>query len=247
MGADSGRDQLSLWIDAARDGDIEAARRLVDEFCATVRQNRVNGEPGGAPIVPYTALDERLLDFLVESFRGDSGVVLRAAVQGRRGRPASSEAREESLARGQHVHELLRIAKRVPALLRPLDAPFTVERAIQWVAEGRTLEKVAWTERYAPKFAPKSADAVKKGYQAWLLAKAGSAADRRAFGRRPQIEEDTPLTYAYWLTRFPKYGLMRELEFTKGPAANRQWLELYQEREVWIQEQIERERQERRV
>ncbi|MCA8255164.1 hypothetical protein LGM89_17975 [Burkholderia sp. AU31624] len=167
MGADSGRDQLSLWIDAARDGDIEAARRLVEEFCATVRQNRANGEPGGTPLVPYTAFDERLLDFLVESFRGDSGVVLRAAVQGRRGRPASSEAREESLARGQHVHELLRIAKRVPELLRPLEA-FTVEKAIQFVADARTIEKVAWAESYAPKFSPKSTDAVKKGYQAWL-------------------------------------------------------------------------------
>ncbi|RQU62393.1 hypothetical protein [Burkholderia cenocepacia] len=180
MGADSGRDQLSLWIDAARDGDMEAARRLIEEFCATVCQNRANGEPGGIPLVPYTAVDERLLDYLVESLRGDSGVMLRPAVQGRRGRPASSEAREESLARGQHVHDLLRIAKRVPALLRPLDDPFTVERAIQWVADGKTLEKVAWTERYAPKFTPKSADAVKKGYQAWLALLRGVPSQAKA-------------------------------------------------------------------
>jgi len=170
-------DLVGARIRAAKEGDVEVARKLLIEFCASVRQNRRGGQLGAEPFArpvnggPYqhTAFDERLLDYLVECFEriGDfegekkvsADVALNLATGGR-GRPASKSTRAESLVRGQRVYELSHSTAEA----------LSVEDAIQ---------KVAVDEAKSP-------ETTKKNYQEYLallraaereIKESGSAAD----------------------------------------------------------------------
>ncbi|WP_261509147.1 hypothetical protein [Burkholderia multivorans] len=128
-------DLLGLRITAARQGDAEAAQKLIAEFCATVRQNRERvrdenghftgpGQLGAKPLVriigdtPYshTSFDERLLDYLAECFekvlsgKDQDGKRVSAdkalnLTSNQRGRKTSKSTRPRTLGRGQEVYE----------------------------------------------------------------------------------------------------------------------------------------------
>jgi len=116
-------DLLAARLEAATAGDVEAAKWLLREFCATVRQNRVGGVLGASSHVrmignaPYahTAFDERLLDYLAACFErigeyeGSKGRPITAETAlhlagGSRGRKASPKTRQRQLGNGEAVH-----------------------------------------------------------------------------------------------------------------------------------------------
>ncbi|WP_454845330.1 hypothetical protein [Ralstonia thomasii] len=116
-------DLLAARLEAATAGDVEAAKWLLREFCATVRQNRVGGALGASPHVrlignaPYnhTAFDERLLDYFAACFERigeyegskDRPITADTAlhlVGGPRGRKASPKTRQRQLGNGEAVH-----------------------------------------------------------------------------------------------------------------------------------------------
>ena len=114
-------------ISAARQGDATAAKWLINEFCATVNENRQktpegefkltsDGEriPHLTPSGTHTQFDEALLDYLVRcfekigNFEGEPGsskrvnadVALNLAGFSKRGRKSSPKTKEESRRRG---------------------------------------------------------------------------------------------------------------------------------------------------
>ena len=114
-------------ISTAKQGQASAAKWLINEFCATVNENRqktpegefkltLDGEriPHDKPSGNHTQFDEALLDYLVEcfekigNFEGEPGspkrvnadVALNLAGLSKRGRKASPKTKEESRRRG---------------------------------------------------------------------------------------------------------------------------------------------------
>lgn len=120
-------DLVQEKIAAAKRRDADAAKWLIDEFCATVNQNRQKTPEGKfkltsdgkriphvKPSGTHTQFHEELLDYLAEcferigDFEGESGnakrvnadVALNLAGFGKRGPKPSPETRAESLRRG---------------------------------------------------------------------------------------------------------------------------------------------------
>ena len=114
-------------ISTAKQGQASAAKWLINEFCATVNENRQKTPEGEFKLtqdgerIPHdklsgthTQFDEALLDYLVEcfekigNFEGEPGspkrvnadVALNLAGLSKRGRKASPKTKEESRRRG---------------------------------------------------------------------------------------------------------------------------------------------------
>ena len=114
-------------ISSARQGDATAAKWLINEFCATVNENRQKTSKGQFKLTPdreriphltpstaHTQFDEALLNYLVEcfekigNFEGESGspkrvnadVALNLAGFSKRGRKSSPKTKEDSRRRG---------------------------------------------------------------------------------------------------------------------------------------------------
>lgn len=119
-------------IEKAKAQDVDAAKALINEFCATVNQNRQRNPDGtykrdadglriphSKPSGTHTHFDEELLDYMVECFErigdifGESGnpkqvtadVALNLANFGKRGAKTSTKTRADSLVRGMRVWE----------------------------------------------------------------------------------------------------------------------------------------------
>ena len=121
-------------ISSARQGDATAAKWLINEFCATVNENRKKTPEGEFKLtadgerIPYrtpsthTQFDEALLDYLVECFekigssiddpgsskRVNADVALNFAGFGKRGPKSSAKTREKSLQRGMALWRIHR-------------------------------------------------------------------------------------------------------------------------------------------
>ena len=140
-------------ISAARQGDATAAKWLINEFCATVNENRQKTSKGQFKLTPdreriphltpsgiHTQFDEALLDYLVECFekignpmdksssskRVNADVALNLAGFGKRGPKSSAKTREKSLQRGMAVWRIHR------------DSGKSLEKIFMDVAEAET-------------------------------------------------------------------------------------------------------------
>lgn len=110
-------DLVNTNIKRAKEGDSEAAKKLIREFCASIENNRdCNGNPHtyamGSEIHNHTRFNENLLDYLFECFnlllsgKGDGGIrvtadiALNLSTKGKRGKKASKSTGETQLLRG---------------------------------------------------------------------------------------------------------------------------------------------------
>jgi len=99
-------------LDAAKNGDVEAARWLIKDFVETVKQNRDReGKPHRKPSGTHTQFDERLLDYLVECFEKidkltTADIAFNLAAKGRIGPKIKSSIHAKQLSHGFAVYRL---------------------------------------------------------------------------------------------------------------------------------------------
>ena len=154
-------DIVGMNIKKAKEGDTEAAKKLIREFCATVKNNRdSSGKPHthalGAEIHNHTHFNENLLDYLLESFdlllsgKGDGGnritadIALNLSTKGTRGKKASKSTRETQLLRGMRAWEAYK------SISGREDMPVAQSRSLQPELE-QAFNKVIENERVETK------------------------------------------------------------------------------------------------
>jgi|GEM_PF-6313785 len=154
-------DLYEAKLDSARNGDVEAALWLINDFCATVKNNRDSqGRPHRKPSGIHTQFDERILDYFRECFetllagKDDGGkkisadVALNLAGKGKRGRKASASTRQRHLSWGllvmQEYNANKSSKKNLPVGSSPLD--LAIERVAKQENQGIETIRDAYKE-----------------------------------------------------------------------------------------------------
>ena len=162
-------------IDKAKAGDSEAAKKLIIEFCATVKKNRDhNGNPHtkamGAEIHNHTLINEDLLDYLAECFnlilsgkgegRVQADVALNLSIKGTRGNKTLASTRQNQLLRGMQAWEAYKL------ISGKNDMPKAQSRNLQPALEA-AFEKIIAYEKEITKQTI-SIHTVEKAYKEWV-------------------------------------------------------------------------------
>jgi len=113
---------IDSTIDRARNGNTEAAREILEEFCEAIKANtNKNGRPYRKPSGLGTQIDERILRYVSECFqkildggpgaRVDANHALRIVEAGKKGNKKTKTGRERELDLGYEVMKCFKTTK----------------------------------------------------------------------------------------------------------------------------------------